>query len=250
MSGHSKWSTIKHQKGVTDARRGQLFTKLAREITVAARQGGGDADSNFRLRLAVQKARENNMPQDNVDRAIKRGAGGGEGGGDLEEALYEGYGPGGVAIMLQALTDNRKRTVSDVRSSFTRAGGSLGEAGCVSWNFDSRGVVTAEVDPDQGEEIALAAIDAGAEDFNLDGSFLEVYTSFEKLEALRSSMEEQGVNVTSAELSMVPRNTVALDARSADQTLRLLDILEELDDIQKVYSNADFPDEAFEKYGS
>ena len=250
MSGHSKWSTIKHQKGVTDARRGQLFTKLAREITVAARQGGGDADSNFRLRLAVQKARENNMPQDNVDRAIKRGAGGGEGGGDLEEALYEGYGPGGVAIMLQALTDNRKRTVSDVRSSFTRAGGSLGEAGCVSWNFESRGVVTAEVDPDMGEEIALAAIDAGAEDFNLDGTFLEVYTSFENLEALRSSMEEQGVNVTSAELSMVPRNTVALDARAADQTLRLLDILEELDDVQKVYSNADFPDEALEKYGS
>ena len=178
MSGHSKWSTIKHQKGVTDARRGQLFTKLAREITVAARQGGGDADSNFRLRLAVQKARENNMPQDNVDRAIKRGAGGGEGGGDLEEALYEGYGPGGVAIMLQALTDNRKRTVSDVRSSFTRAGGSLGEAGCVSWNFESRGVVTAEVDPDLGEEIALAAIDAGAEDFKLDGSFLEIYTGW------------------------------------------------------------------------
>ncbi|MDE2860106.1 MAG: YebC/PmpR family DNA-binding transcriptional regulator [Chloroflexota bacterium] len=250
MSGHSKWSTIKHQKGVTDARRGQLFTKLAREITVAARQGGGDPDSNFRLRLAVQKARENNMPQDNVDRAIKRGAGGGEGGGDLEEALYEGYGPGGVAIMLQALTDNRKRTVSDVRSSFTRAGGSLGEAGCVSWNFESRGVVTAEVDPNLGEEIALAAIDAGAEDFKLDGSFLEIYTGLENLEALRSAMEEQGVNVTSAELSMVPRNTIMLDARVADQTLRLLDQLEELDDVQKVYSNADFPDEALEKYGS
>ena len=248
MSGHSKWSTIKHQKGVTDARRGQLFTKLAREITVAARQGGGDPDSNFRLRLAVQKARENNMPQDNVDRAIKRGAGGGEGGGDLEEALYEGYGPGGVAIMLQALTDNRKRTVSDVRSTFTRAGGSLGEAGCVSWNFESRGVVTAEVDPDMGEEVALAAIDAGAEDFRLDGSFLELFTVHENLEALRSAMQEQGVNVTSAELSMVPRNTVMLDARVADQTLRLLDILEELDDVQKVYTNADFPDEVLEKY--
>ena len=248
MSGHSKWSTIKHQKGVTDARRGQLFTKLAREITVAARQGGGDPDSNFRLRLAVQKARENNMPQDNVDRAIKRGAGGGEGGGDLEEALYEGYGPGGVAIMLQALTDNRKRTVSDVRSTFTRAGGSLGEAGCVSWNFESRGVVTAEVDPDLGEEVALAAIDAGAEDFRLDGSFLELFTVHENLEALRSAMQEQGVNVTSAELSMVPRNTVMLDARVADQTLRLLDILEELDDVQKVYTNADFPDEVLEKY--
>ena len=163
MSGHSKWSTIKHQKGVTDARRGQLFTKLAREITVAARHGGENPDSNVRLRLAVQKARENNMPLDNVERAVKRGVGGAEGGGDLEEALYEGYGPGGVAIMLQALTDNRKRTVSDVRASFTRAGGSLGEAGCVSWNFEPRGVVTAEVDPDMGEEIALAAIDVGAE---------------------------------------------------------------------------------------
>ena len=250
MSGHSKWSTIKHQKGVTDARRGQLFTKLAREITVAARQGGDSVDTNFRLRLAVQKARENNMPLDNVDRAIKRGAGGGEGGGDLEEALYEGYGPGGVAIMLQALTDNRKRTVSDVRSSFTRAGGSLGEAGCVSWNFESRGVVTAEVDPDMGEEIALAAIDAGADDFKLDGSFLEIYTIHENLEALRSAMENQGVKVTSAELSMVPRNTVMLDSRVADQTLRLLDHLEELDDVQKVYTNADFPDEALEQYGS
>ena len=248
MSGHSKWSTIKHQKGVTDARRGQLFTKLAREITVAARQGGDNPDANVRLRLAVQKARESNMPLDNVDRAVKRGVGGGEGGGDLEEALYEGYGPGGVAIMLQALTDNRKRTVSDVRASFTRAGGSLGEAGCVSWNFEPRGVVTAEVDPDMGEEIALAAIDLGAEDFKLDGSFLEVYTAYENLEALRSALEHQGVNVTSAELSMVPRNTVMLDARVADQTLRLLDHLEELDDIQKVYTNADFPDEALEMY--
>ena len=248
MSGHSKWSTIKHQKGVTDARRGQLFTKLAREITVAARHGGENPDSNVRLRLAVQKARENNMPLDNVERAIKRGVGGAEGGGDLEEALYEGYGPGGVAIMLHALTDNRKRTVSDVRASFTRAGGSLGEAGCVSWNFEPRGVVTAEVDPDMGEEIALAAIDVGAEDFKLDDSFLEVYTGYENLEALRSALEEQGVNVTSAELSMVPRNTVMLDARVADQTLRLLDHLEELDDVQKVYTNADFPDEALERY--
>ena len=248
MSGHSKWSTIKHQKGVTDARRGQLFTKLAREITVAARQGGENPDTNVRLRLAVQKARENNMPLDNVERAIKRGVGGAEGGGDLEEALYEGYGPGGVAIMLQALTDNRKRTVSDVRASFTRAGGSLGEAGCVSWNFEPRGVVTAEVDPEMGEEIALAAIDVGAEDFKLDDSFLEVYTGYENLEALRSALEHQGVNVTSAELSMVPRNTVMLDARVADQTLRLLDHLEELDDVQKVYTNADFPDEALEKY--
>ena len=249
MSGHSKWSTIKHQKGVTDARRGQLFTKLAREITVAARQGGDNPDMNVRLRLAVQRARESNMPLDNVERAIKRGAGSGEGGGDgLEEALYEGYGPGGVAIMLHALTDNRKRTVSDVRASFTRAGGSLGEAGCVSWIFDFRGVVTAEVEPDLGDDIALAAIDAGAEDFNLEGSYLELYTGQENLESLRSALEQQGVKVTSAETSMVPRNTVLLDTRVADQTLRLLDHLEELDDIQKVYTNADFPDEALDQY--
>jgi YebC/PmpR family DNA-binding regulatory protein len=248
MSGHSKWSTIKHQKGVTDARRGQLFTKLAREITVASRAGGDNPDMNVRLRMAVQKAKENNMPLDNVDRAIKRGAGGGEGSDALEEALYEGYGPGGVAIMLHALTDNRQRTVSDVRSSFAKAGGNLGETGCVSWIFDSRGVVTAEVDPDKGEEIALVAIDAGAEDFTLEGSYLELYAGPENLEALRNALEQQGVKVTSAELSMVPSNTVLLDAKVAAQTLRLLDHLEELDDIQKVYTNADFPDEALEQY--
>lgn len=248
MSGHSKWSTIKHQKGVTDARRGQLFTKLAREITVAAREGGDNPDMNVRLRMAVQKAKENNMPQDNVERATKRGVGGGEGGSTLEEAVYEGYGPGGVAIMLHALTDNRNRTVSDVRASFSRAGGNLGETGCVSWNFDSRGVITAEVDSERGDEVALAAIDAGVEDFKLDGSYLEVYTSFENLENLRNNLIQQGVNVTSAELSMVPRNTVALDIKVADQTLRLLDYLEDLDDIQKVYTNADFPDEALDQY--
>lgn len=248
MSGHSKWSTIKHQKGVTDARRGQLFTKLAREITVAAREGGDSPDMNVRLRMAVQKAKENNMPLDNVDRAIKRGAGGGEGGDALVEALYEGYGPGGVAILLHALTDNRQRTVSDVRASFSRAGGSLGEAGCVSWIFESRGVVAAEVNPDEGEDIALVAIDAGAEDFKLDGSYLELYASPENLESLRSAMEQQGVKISSAELSMVPSNTVLLDAKVAEQALRLLDHLEELDDIQKVYTNADFPDEALEQY--
>ena len=248
MSGHSKWSTIKHQKGVTDARRGQLFTKLAREITVASREGGDSPDMNVRLRMAVQKAKENNMPLDNVDRAIKRGAGGGEGGNALEEAIYEGYGPGGVAILLHALTDNRQRTVSDVRASFARSGGSLGEAGCVSWMFESRGVVTAEVDPGEGDEIALLAIDAGAEDFKLEDSYLELYASPENLESLRSTLEQQGVKVNSAELSMVPSTTVPLDAKVADQTLRLLDHLEELDDIQKVYTNADFPDEALERY--
>jgi YebC/PmpR family DNA-binding regulatory protein len=250
MSGHSKWSTIKHQKGVTDARRGQLFTKLAREITVAAREGGDSPDMNFRLRMVVQKAKENNMPLDNVDRAIKRGAGGGAGGDALEEAVYEGYGPGGVAILLHALTDNRQRTVSDVRASFSRSGGSLGAAGCVSWMFEPRGVVGSEVNPDEGDDIALVAIDAGAEDFKLEGSYLELYVSPENLESLRSTLEQQGVKVNSAELSMVPSNTVLLDAKVADQTLRLLDNLDGLDDIQKVYTNADFPDEALEQYSA
>jgi YebC/PmpR family DNA-binding regulatory protein len=198
--------------------------------------------------MAIQKARENNMPLDNVDRAIKRGAGGSEGSDSLAEAVYEGYGPGGVAILLHALTDNRKRTVSDVRASFARSGGSLGEAGCVSWMFESRGVVTAEVDPSDGDDIALVAIDAGAEDFKLEDSYLELYASPGNLESLRSILEQQGVKVNSAELSMVPSNTVLLDVKVADQTLRLLDHLEELDDIQKVYTNADFPDEALEQY--
>ncbi|MBI4282056.1 MAG: YebC/PmpR family DNA-binding transcriptional regulator [Chloroflexi bacterium] len=248
MSGHSHWATIKHQKGTSDAKKGQLFTKLAREIIVAVREGGEDPNMNVRLRIALQKAKENNLPMENVERAIKRGAGGGEGGDVLEEAIYEGYGPGGIAIMLQALTDNRKRTVSDVRASFARAGGNLGEAGCVSWNFESRGVITAEVDPDKGDDVALAAIDAGAEDFKLEGSYLELYANPENLEPLRNALEQQGVKVTSVELSMVPRSTVLLDVKVAEQTLRLLDHLEEMDDIQKVYTNADFPDEVLEQY--
>ena len=249
MSGHSKWSTIKHQKGVTDARRGQLFTKLARELTVAARQGDPNPDMNVRLRLAVQKARENNMPLDNIERAIKRGTGGSDGSGDaLFEATYEGYGPGGVAIMLHTLSDNKNRTSSDVRSTFTKGGGSLGEVGCVSWNFESRGVITAEVEPEEGEDMALVAIDAGAEDFKLDGPYLEIYAGLESFDALRKALDDAGVTVTTAEMSMVPKSTVELGASEAVQTLRLLDRLDELDDVQKVYTNADFPDEALEQY--
>ena len=249
MSGHSKWSTIKHQKGVTDARRGQLFTKLARELTVAARQGDPNPDMNVRLRLAVQKARDNNMPLDNIERAIKRGTGGSDGSGDsLFEATYEGYGPGGVAIMLHTLSDNKNRTSSDVRSTFTKAGGSLGEVGCVAWNFESQGVITAAVDPDEGEEMALVAIDAGAEDFKLEGSYLEIYAGLDSFDGLRKALDEAGVEVTSAELSMVPKSTVALGTSEAVQALRLLDRLDELDDVQKVYTNADFPDEALEQY--
>src|SRR6059058_3335389 len=176
MSGHSKWSQIKRQKGVADARRGQLFTKLGREITVAAREGGADPDANARLRLAVQKAREANMPMDTIERAIKRGAGGGEGAA-LDEVTYEGYGPGGAAILVEAMTDNRNRSVAEIRNAFTRGGGSLGESGCVAWLFDPRGVIAVDVNGQDPDETALIAIDAGADDVRVEGSSLEVITA-------------------------------------------------------------------------
>ena len=249
MSGHSKWSSIKHQKGVTDARRGQLFTKLARELTVAARQGGADPEMNVRLRLAVQKAKDNNMPLDNIERAIKRGAGIGDGGqAAMEEVVYEGYAPGGAAILLEAMTDNLNRTVSEVRNVFARGGGNLGDRGCVAWNFESRGVITVETSQEQAEDLALLAIDAGAEDFDLDVTQLEVRTTPETFEQVRLALEEKGATLARAELSMMPKTTVRLEVKQATQTLRLLDKLEELDDIQHVYTNADFPDEVLEEY--
>ena len=258
MSGHSKWSTIKRQKGVNDAKRGQVFTKLAREITIAARQSGGDVEFNSRLRLAVQRARENNMPLDNIERAIKRVTGGDGAAAGMEETVYEGYGPGGVAIYLEVVTENRNRTTADVRSTLSRGGGNLGEAGCVSWVFTSKGILTVEASGEEAsgeeasgeeaEEMALKAIDAGAEDFSIEGEFLEVYCPPADLESLRQAMEAQGVPVKTADLSLVPNTTVPLDPRSAEQTLRLLDRLEELDDVQRVYTNADFPDEVLAQY--
>lgn len=245
MSGHSKWSQIKRQKGAADAKRGQLFTKLSREVAVAVREGGDNPDMNPRLRLALQRARDSNMPADSIERAIKRGTGGSEG-AHLVEANFEGYGPGGVAVLLVALTDNRNRTVSEVRNVFTRGGGSLGESGCVAWNFQTKGVITVEAE--DAEELALFAIDAGAEDVKVVDSSLEVYTSPGDLEKLRKALEERGLAVVSAELSMVPNNTTMLDQKTALSTLRLLDRLEELDDVQRVFTNADFPDEALEQY--
>ena len=249
MSGHSKWSTIKRAKGATDARRSQLFTKLSREIQVAARQGGADPDINVRLRLAVQKARENNMPLDNIERATKKGAGLGEGGSEaLSEIIYEGYAPGGAAILLEVLTDNATRTVSEVRNVFNKGGGSLGEPGSVAWNFESKGVVQVEASQEQAEELALMAIDAGAEDFDQDGLVLEIRTEPGSFEAVRKSLEEAGTNLVRAEIAMLPKNTLTLDVKHASQTMRLMDRLEDLDDVQRVYTNADFPDEALEEY--
>ena len=249
MGGHSHWSTIKRQKGASDAKRGQLFTKLSKEITVAAREGGGDPNANPRLRLAIDKARENNMAADTIKRAIDRGAGGAEAEA-LVEATFEGYGPGGVAILLQVVTDNRNRTVSEIRTTLTRNGGNLGETGSVAWQFDSVGyiaLVAGDADP---EEVALAAIDAGAQDVRTDGGGVEVYTAPTELDKVRKALEEAGLTVASAELSMLPKNTLPLDESSAGQVLRLLDILEDLDDVQKVYSNADFPDSVLMEYAA
>jgi len=247
MSGHSKWSTIKRQKGVADARRGQIFTKLAREIIVAVREGGDNPEGNFRLRLVIQKARDNNMPLDNIERAIKRGSGQAEG-AILVEMTLEGYGPSGVAILVQALSDNRNRTLQDVRNIFYRNGGNLGEAGCVAWLFDSRGLITVETNGKDAEELALEAIDAGAEDVKVENNYVEIYTKPTELEKVRGALEANNTTIASAELSMIPKTTVELEEKVALQTLRLLDKLEELDEVQHVSSNADFSDAILEKY--
>ncbi len=245
MSGHSKWSTIKRQKGANDAKRGALFTKVTREITVAARQGGPEPEANYRLRLAVEKARSINMPADNIKRAIERASGAGDADA-YEEIVYEGYGPGGVAVLVEAATDNRNRTAADVRSIFTKAGGQLAGSGAVAWQFEPRGVITVPkggVDPD---EVSLAAIDAGADDIDLDDpERLEVYTSPADLEAVRSALEGAGYPVESAESAMIAKQTVELDSSKARQNLRLVESLEDLDDVQRVTANFDIPEDVF-----
>ncbi|MEX2599354.1 MAG: YebC/PmpR family DNA-binding transcriptional regulator [Dehalococcoidia bacterium] len=252
MSGHSKWSTIKHKKAAIDAKKGVAFTKLAREITVATREGGnGDPAMNFRLRLVMDKARAANMPLDNVERAIKKGLGQGNDGATLEEITYEGYGPGGAAIMLKALTDNRNRTASDVRAAFNKGNGNLGESGSVAWIFDSKAVVNIEdIAEDKAEEVALAAIDAGAEDFKAENGTLEIVGPPEALEPITEAVKEHGLEAAQASVTMVPKTTAQLDTSLAGQMLRLLDRIEDLDDVQQVFTNADFTDEALEQYGN
>src|SRR4030042_908710 len=247
MSGHSKWSQIKRQKGVADARRGQQFTKLAREIGVAVRQGGPDPQSNFKLRLIVQKAKNSNLPLENIERAIRRASGGTDG-AVLAEVNYEGYGPGGSAILIQAFTDNRNRTISEIRNTLSRGGGNLGESGCVTWLFDARGVIVIDAAKVNAEDVALFAIDAGADDVKVEGDTLEVYTQPHDLEAVRKALELKRIAIASSELSMVPKTLVKLDEKSALQALKLMDKLEELDEVQRVFTNADFPDEVVTKY--
>ena len=246
MSGHSKWSSIKHKKGAADAKRGKLFTKLARAITVAARDGGGNVDANPALGLAVQKARDASMPKDNIQRAIDRGTGAGCDAQAIESVVYEGYGPGGAAIMVEALTDNRNRTGAEVRHAFERHGGSLGEPGSVAWQFEKRGVIL--VDGDRyGEDDLMPAIDAGAEDVSEDGDLLKITTPASDLGTARAALEEAGVEVQSAEVSMEPKSTVEVGEGDAPALLRLMDALEEHDDIDSVHANFDVPEEILER---
>jgi len=249
MGGHSHWSTIKRQKGASDAKRGQLFTKLSREVSVAAREGGGDPAMNSRLRLALEKAKEGNMPADTIKRAVERGAGGGDA-ANLQEITFEGYGPGGVAILVEVVTDNRNRSVSDLRTTLTRGGGNLGETGSVAWQFDSKGLITLDAEEADPEELALVAIDAGAEDVQVEGKIIEVHTVATELAEVRNRLTEGGFKIAHAELSMLPKNMIPLDDSAAKQALRLLDSIEDLDDVQKVYSNADFPEAALMEYAA
>ncbi|HEY7467376.1 MAG TPA: YebC/PmpR family DNA-binding transcriptional regulator [Dehalococcoidia bacterium] len=248
MAGHSKWKQIKRQKAVVDAKRGALFTKLGRDITMAAKAGGADPAGNASLRLALLKARDNNMPADIVERAINKAVGGGDE-SQLDEIVYEGYGPGGTAVMIEAVTDNRNRTVAEIRNLFTRNGGNLGESGSVAWQFNTRGEITLNVARgEDGEEVALIAIDAGAEDFAVDQDSVSIYTKPEELEVVRQALVDAGHEPDSAEIARVPTVTVSLEEKDAMQALRLLDRLEDLDDVQRVYSNADFPDEVLAAY--
>jgi len=242
MSGHSKWSTIKRQKGAADAKRGQLFTKIAREIAVAARAGLPDPDANTRLRLAVERARAANMPKDNIERAIAKAAGAGAG-DNYDEVYYEGYGPGGAALMIHAMTDNRNRTVSEVRAVLTRGGGTLGENGSVGWMFDHVGQLGLEAHDADPDEIALVAIDAGAADVTIDDRYVTVYTATEDLHKVQEALAAAGYPADEAQLAMRPKTVLEPEADVAVKVVRLVEKLEDLDDVQEVFTNVDISDE-------
>lgn len=247
MSGHSKWSTIKRKKAATDAKRGQLFTKIARELTVTARQSGGDPDVNFRLRLVIDRAKQANMPKDGIERAIKRGTGEIKGEA-FEEIRYEGYGPHGVALILDALTDNRNRAVADIRHLLTRSSGSLGETGSVIWLFDQKGLIIIEADGEEAEEFALQAIDAGADDVRIENGLVEIYTQPAGFQEVKETLEREGVPFSSAEITMVPKTLTRLGEKETIQIMHLVEALEELEDVQQVYSNLDISAEVVDSY--
>lgn len=246
MAGHSKWANTKHRKARVDAQKGKIFTKIARELTVAAREGGDDLNANFRLRLAVQKARENNMPGDNIQRAIQKGLGGQEG-SSFEQASYEGYAVGGVAVLLDAMTDNRNRTVAEIRHIFSRHGGSLGESGCVSWIFNRKGLISVSTREKQMDEddLMLIALEAGAEDVNADGDHsFTIITAVDQFESTKQALLDQGIEVVSAEVTMLPSTAVEItDQDDAAKIIRLMEALDDHDDVQNVYANFDIPEE-------
>jgi YebC/PmpR family DNA-binding regulatory protein len=246
MSGHSKWSTIKRKKEKTDTQRGKIFTKIIREISVAARAGGADLGSNPRLRTAVDTARAVNMPADNIKRGILKGVGGLEG-VNYEQQTYEGYGPGGVAVLVETLTDNKNRTVAEIRHSFTKHVGSLGEIGCVGWMFDRKGHITVEKNTIGEDEMMEKALDLGASDFQTSDDAYDIYSEFADFETVRSGLEKAGAKIAAAEMAMIPQTTIKLEGKQAEQMIKLMEELEDLDDVQKVYANFDIDESVLEK---
>ncbi len=246
MSGHSKWSTIRRKKGAADAKRGKMFTRLIKEISVAARLGGGDPEGNPRLRAAIASAKAENMPKENIERAIKKGTGELEG-ASYEEATYEGYGPGGVAVMVEVLTDNRNRTIAEIRYHFSKHNGNLGESGCVSWIFNQRGLILFDKNQVEEEKLIEVVLDAGAEDVREREREFEVITDPGQYEDVKRAVEDAGLEYSFAEVTMIPQSTVQLQGREAEQMLKLMEGLEDSDDIQKVYANFDIPDEVMER---
>lgn len=246
MSGHSKWANIKHKKGAADARRGKIFTKLIKEITVAARQGGGDPNANPRLRAAITAAKAENMPKDNIERGIKKGAGELEG-VSYDESTYEGYGPGGVAILIDSLTDNKNRAVSEIRHALTKHGGNMGESGCVAWMFDKKGYIVVEKTVVEEDALMELALEAGAEDVREDGDNYEVITEPESFEEVKEAIDAKGIDTVVGEVTMVPQNLTPVEGETAQKLIRLIDALEDCDDVQKVYNNADLPDDIMDE---
>ena len=245
MSGHSKWSTIKHKKGATDAKRGKLFTKLIKEITVAARMGGGDPESNPRLRSALISARAQNMPKDTYERAIKKGTGELEG-VNYEEIIYEGYGPGGVAVLVECLTDNKNRTIAEVRHAFGKAGGNVGTDGCVAWMFDKKGLISVSKEDSDEETLMEVALDAGAEDIIEETDSFDIITEPSDFDAVKDAIDAAGIKYELAEITMIPQNLTKIEGKEAEQMIRFMEVLDDSDDVQKFYCNADIPDEAFD----
>ncbi|MBC8175888.1 MAG: YebC/PmpR family DNA-binding transcriptional regulator [Deltaproteobacteria bacterium] len=245
MSGHSKWSSIKHKKGAADAKRGKIFTKLIKEITVAARMGGGDPDGNPRLRSAIAAAKGENMPKENIERGIKKGTGELEG-VSYEEASYEGYGPGGVAVLVDCLTDNKNRTVADIKHLFERHGGNLGEPGCVAWMFEQKGLMVFEKDKVDEEELFDLALEAGGEDVREEETEFEVITAPSDLESVKQAIDDAGLSYSLAEVTKIPQNTVKVEGKKAQQTLNLMQSIEDHDDVSHVYANCDIPDDVME----